>query len=87
MAAFKDLSSDNRPECEHNSKDCCDIQFVLHPFILVCQVFWLNETNQMNQINQTNQINLSRVPHAFGVAPGYGACVWVSRCSAERCMV
>ena len=64
MAAFKDLSSDNRPECEHNSKDCCDIQFVLHPFILVCQVFWLNETNQMNQINQTNQINQINLSHS-----------------------
>src|SRR5882762_3085503 len=31
MAAFKDLSADNRPKREDNSKNCCDIQFVLHP--------------------------------------------------------
>jgi hypothetical protein len=38
MAAFKSLAADDRPECKHNSDDCCDIQFSLRPVYLVCLV-------------------------------------------------
>ncbi len=35
MAAFKNLPTNDRPEGENNSDDCCDIQFVLDPVYLV----------------------------------------------------
>jgi hypothetical protein len=31
MASFERLSTDDRPEGEDNSQNCCDIHFALHP--------------------------------------------------------